>query len=432
MDYTELLNRESLNNSIKNTIQEIMTNINNPQQKKCIFIYGNVGIGKTSLVDRILDPNVFDIIRIGNGPSQTPLSGICKLTSKLIGTKSVYSMMTKKAKQIVIVMDGIGLGTNSSTTDGGALSFLLKLVRPKRTKRQLESDENTNAPVICISGTRHNKKISELMKVSYVFNVADPLPEQYLNIISSELDSKIDVDTSHITNLYDVNRIMQMGGVDYMYKKDLGRKFGCGDDIVNNAMRYPVEMNAYFGITADIDKTVVGMNFHENIIDGLLYSEETIDLYSEMVDFMIASDFIDRNIFQRQLWQLTEISSLLKLVGPNAVHCKHLMSNTSNVNPLSLKREPKHPVRFTKILTKYSSEYSNQQFIQRICNEMHMDTHTLMQYFYNLFRLYDKSKIIELLQVDRCDMCLTKLDIARMERYLTSCMGEIPRKLVDS
>ena len=81
-------------------------------------------------------------------------------------------------------------------------------------------------------------------------------------------------------------------------------------------------------------------------------------------------------------------------------------------------------VRFTKILTKYSTEYSNQLFLYMLCQTLDMDKKDVVSFFQEL-RIYyggnlfltraellnDAEKIFE-------DMKIGKLDIKRIYRYL--------------
>ena len=41
-------------------------------------------------------------------------------------------------------------------------------------------------------------------------------------------------------------------------------------------------------------------------------------------------------------------------------------------------------VRFTKVLTKYSTEYNNSLFFQNLCKQLNMDKKDLFSYFMNL------------------------------------------------
>jgi hypothetical protein len=48
--------------------------------------------------------------------------------------------------------------------DKGGINTLIKLIRPKKTKKQ-KLEEVTMNPIICIGGYHIDKKIKELMKI---------------------------------------------------------------------------------------------------------------------------------------------------------------------------------------------------------------------------------------------------------------------------
>ena len=45
-------------------------------------------------------------------------------------------------------------------------------------------------------------------------------------------------------------------------------------------------------------------------------------------------------------------------------------------------------IRFTKVLTKYSTEYNNIVFIQSLCNKLSLDKNDLFSYFLHLKNQY--------------------------------------------
>lgn len=102
-------------------------------------------------------------------------------------------------------------------------------------------------------------------------------------------------------------------------------------------------------------------------------------------------------------------------------------------NKLYHERFATHPrfnpseVRFTKVLTKYSTEYNNTLFIQMMCQKFGMDKKDLFAFFLNFFAMKNDNtgtgtgnnnepidKLIEEFEI-------TKLDIQRMQRYLDKC-----------
>jgi Cdc6-like AAA superfamily ATPase len=66
---------------------------------------------------------------------------------------NIMSTLTKKKKPIAIIMDEID-GMNSG--DKGGINALIKLIRPKKTKKQ-RNEEVANSPIICISNYHTDK-----------------------------------------------------------------------------------------------------------------------------------------------------------------------------------------------------------------------------------------------------------------------------------
>jgi hypothetical protein len=162
----------------------------------------------------------------------------------------------------------------------------------------------------------------------------------------------------------------------------------------------------------ETDRTIVGLLWHENIIDVLEKEKksETIPLYLNILDNMCFSDYIDRITFQKQIWQFNEMSSLIKTFKNNKMFrefiLKHNKSQTQIFNPSE--------VRFTKVLTKYSTEYNNSIFIQNLCQELSMDKNDMFAFFLDLKNKYTDVEILGLFE--NCN--ITKLDISRIYRYL--------------
>ena len=67
------------------------------------------------------------------------------------------------------------------------------------------------------------------------------------------------------------------------------------------------------------------------------------------------------------------MTSLLKTFYNNYIYHKKLEGKgKSSVNE----------IRFTKVLTKYSTEYNNITFIQALCNKLNMDKKIYFHFFY--------------------------------------------------
>ena len=83
----------------------------------------------------------------------------------------------------------------------------------------------------------------------------------------------------------------------------------------------------------------------------------------------------------------------------------------------SIKKKPKYnplEVRFTKVLTKYSTEYNNSLFIQNLCQQLGMDKRDLFSFFMDIKDKYDDAEMALLFEIYE----ITKLDINRIYRYI--------------
>ena len=82
-------------------------------------------------------------------------------------------------------------GMNSG--DKGGITSLIKLIRQKKTKKQKLEDVTLN-PIICIGNYFLDKKMKELMKVCYAFELKTPTTTQMsvllANIIPYDLKLK--------------------------------------------------------------------------------------------------------------------------------------------------------------------------------------------------------------------------------------------------
>ena len=73
-------------------------------------------------------------------------------------------------------------------------------------------------------------------------------------------------------------------------------------------------------------------------------------------------------------------------------------------------------VRFTKVLTKYSTEYNNILFIKNLCNQLDMDRKDLFSFFLHLRKKHKMDDIFAIFNNNNYN--INKLDICRIFRYL--------------
>jgi len=418
LNINQFLNRQEEEKQIKEILENFELNKHNFLTKKGIYIYGDPGSGKTSFVVQILKQLNYDVIKYDAGDIRNK-SIIDTITKHNMSDKNIMSLFHKKVQKIAIVMDEID-GMNNG--DKGGINTLIKLIRPKKTKKQ-RLEEVTLNPIICIGNYHIDKKIKELMKVCNVVELKTPTKPQITNIIH-EIMPTIETENTLLENIIkfiqgDLRKLKSIYEI-YNNKQSILKNEiiqnifqtkSYNDDTKNITQKlinnhYPMDL--HLNIMNETDRTIVGLLWHENIIDviGKAKKDVSIPFYLKILDNMCFADYIDRITFQKQIWQFNEMSSLIKTFNNNKIY-HDSFKKKQKFNPAEL--------RFTKVLTKYSTEYNNSIFIQNLCQQLGMDKKDLFIFFLDLRKKYDDDNdIINLFE----NYEITKLDINRIYRYL--------------
>jgi hypothetical protein len=415
LNFNKILNREEKASSIKEILTNFELNKNNLLFKKGIYVYGDPGSGKTTFVTNILKEMDYDIIKYDAGDIRNK-SIIDNITKHNMSDKNIMSLFNNKIRRIAIIMDEID-GMNNG--DKGGINSLIKLIRPKKTKKQKLEEVSMN-PIICIGNYHIDKKIKELMKVCNVIELKTPSMNQISGIIKTLIPTIEDIiktkiinyvqgDIRKLNNIYNIyinkNDIFESDIID-----DIFQLKSYNDDtkkITNKLINNNYTIDEHLTIMNETDRTIVGLLWHENIIDVLGKSDKSISIpfYIKQLDNMCFSDYIDRITFQKQIWQFNEMSSLIKTFKNNKLYHESFKKK-QKYNPTE--------VRFTKVLTKYSTEYNNSLFIQNLCQQLGMDKKDLFSFFLELKNKYDDTQLLLLFE----NYEITKLDINRIYRYL--------------
>ena len=129
LNINKILDREPLINKIKNFLINFEKNKYNLAQKRGMYVYGNPGSGKSTLIKNILKELNYDVITYDAGDIRNK-SVIETITNKTMGVNNIISSFNKKHHPIAIIMDEID-GMNSG--DKGGINTLIKLIRPKKS-----------------------------------------------------------------------------------------------------------------------------------------------------------------------------------------------------------------------------------------------------------------------------------------------------------
>jgi len=428
LNINSICEREEIANQIKEILLSFDANYKNLNYKKGIYIYGSPGCGKTQFIMDILKELDYDTIKYDAGDVRNK-SLIDTITSNNVSNRNVLQMMTKKVKKIAIVMDEID-GMNNG--DKGGITALIKIIRQKKTKKQRLEHVTTN-PIICIGNYYIDKKIKELIKVCNTFELKTPTRNQInkiltisnpnINMIKSQhKESILNYIQGDIRKLLFVNDILTKKP-DFINQDRIENIFhvkSYNEDskkITKTLINKNIAMEHHNQFMNETDRTIVALLWHENIVDVLENKkiEKTFPFYLKILKNICFADYIDRITFQSQIWQFNEMSSLMKTFYNNKLYHDTFPENTDNYKPVE--------VRFTKVLTKYSTEYNNMLFTYNLSQALDLDKKDLLCMFQEL-RLYKGGDFCN--QTDKLNEIekifennnITKLDIKRIYRYL--------------
>ena len=413
-----LLNRQDSEKVFRDALEHFEKNKKNQLVKRGIYLYGPPGCGKTLFVQKILKNMSYDIIKYDAGDVRNK-SIVEKITKHNMSDKNVLSLFQKKTKKLVIMMDEID-GMNSG--DKGGINTLIKLIRPKKTKKQ-KKEETTMTPIVCIGSCHIDKKIKEMIKICVSIKLELPTNNEVNKIIDmlmpkleNELKEKmvlyIDGDLRKLKSTYDIyknqesilkNQLVQNMFQQKNYNEDV-------KNIIKKLLNNNYNLDQHNELMNETDRTSVGLLYHENIIDVLeqIPKENAIPFYNKILNNVCFSDYIDRITFQKQIWIFNEMSSLIKTFYNNHLYQKEYGEKNIIFNPPN--------VRFTKVLTKYSTEYNNSIFIQNLCKQLNMDIKDMFSLWIDLKNKYTIEEIIELFDNENYE--ISKLDINRIYRFL--------------
>ena len=417
ININEILKRENIYLQIKNFLLNFDKNKKNLLNKRCIYITGSSGSGKTYFVNEILNELNYDILNFYSNEirNKNIIENFNKLNLSSINVLSYFN--SNKKKSIAIVMDEIEAMNNG---DKAGLSALIKIARPKKTKSQ-KQEEYIEVPLIIIGNLFMDKKIKELINISHVFELKNPTNFQIESILIKLYNNSINSnDLKYIINfcqndlrklklIYNIfnfsnNNINNIEIIKYLmpmqYNEDI-------KDVTKQLIykKYLLNETNNF-IINETDRTIIGYLYHENIINIIDDKIKNIPFYQEFLDNFCFADYIDRITFQKQIWQFNEMSCFIKIYFNNyLIHTKYniLKNNEKKIN-----------IEFTKILTKYSTQYNNLIFINNLCMKLNLDKKDL----FSLFIRYRNCDLNNKLEKTLEYFEINKLDIQRIYKYI--------------
>lgn len=401
INYIDLFNRHNE----KKQLLEFISNfsIADNTQTKGLYIVGPPGSGKTKFVESCISNADYDILYYGANNVRNK-NEIPELIGNKCSNFNVLDMFSKKKKQIIIVMDEMDY---MNSGDKGGIKEFIKYIRPKKTAKQ-RKEPQTTIPIIFIGTNDNDKKLKELINTCKLIQFTRPTNDQICNYIKKR--------TPLITNDNDVKNIMNYlnGNLHKLSQfakfhddapeklplilKSLTSKYNHqshSKNIIKNLYKSYIPISQYSSLIKETDRTTLGLLWHENL-NVILNDPTYLGLYKEILNNLCIADYNDRIIFQNQVWQLSEHNSLIKTFYNNYI----LHENKSDI-------KVPDEIIFTKVLTKYSTEYSNYCFLQQLEQKIFTDKASIL-------RLFNEKTDEELMN----KYFITPLDIDRMNRFV--------------
>jgi hypothetical protein len=483
LNINEILNRQDLVRKIRTILWNFEENCSNVNFKKGIYIYGSPGAGKTHFITQLLKDLGYDVIKYDAGDVRNK-SLIDTITSNNISSYNVLDMLRGKQRRIAIVMDEID-GMNSGDK-GGITSLIKLIRQKKTKKQKTESvtlnpiicignyfmDKKIRELMKVCNVFELNAPNNEQME--RIVGKLMPTVEEYfrdslVNYIQGDMRK-----LKFIYNIYEkkpelinddtIRNIFQMKSYNDNSK-----------NITSALFEKPVELSKHNVFMNETERTIVALLWHENIVDIIdkIQREKAIPFYLKILDNICYADYIDRITFQNQIWLFNEMTSLMKTFCNNSLFHVELngysmkngmfVKNTDGAESAPVASEEgngkngcltsmaavsskarnqkqgssgnggsggnggnggkkEEDVRFTKVLTKYSTEYNNMLFVYMLCQTLDLDKKDIVSFFQEMRLVYGKdfcNQTDKMLEVEQMfDGEINKLDIKRMYRYL--------------
>ena len=416
LDLNTILDRNGIEDNIIKILDNFDKNKQNLTITRGIYLYGPPGSGKTIFIEKLLKKINADSVLFNAGDIRNK-NIISDITKYNMSNVNIISMFKKEKKNIVIVMDEID-GMNNG--DKGGINSLIKIIRPKKTKKQKTEDYSLN-PIICIGDYHMDKKIRELMKVCENFEMKSPTNVQ-MNKIIDKLFVNVEPNIKETILQYSQNDLRKLNNLHSIYINNTNKDDksfiseiiqlkSYNEDIkitTKMLLNNNYDMNQHIKLINETDRTIIALLWHENIIDLLSKyndNELVIPIYLKLLQNICFADYIDRVTFQKQIWQFNEMTSLIKTMHNNKLYHDYF-DKKYKFNPPE--------VRFTKVLTKYSTEYNNYVFIFNLTEQLSMDKRDLLTYFNMLKNEHSETDILNIFE----NVDIQKLDINRMLRFV--------------
>ena len=410
LDINNIFGREQLENELGQEIARIRENPTDLRLSKGVFVTGPAGCGKTTFVLNALERLGYDamVIDAGDVRNKECMEG---LASGNIAERSVLSMFHGPGRPVVIVLDDIDC-LSAGGGDKGASGVLVKQIRPQKSRRQIGHVRVSN-PVVCVGCDSTDKKTREIVAACAArISLSAPTLEEVDMFIRQKLPALSPGDRARVAAFANGDMHQLHIACSLVACRDASivgciSKTPCLDasedsrGLAAMMLRTGCSVEQHARRICEVDRTILGLSLHENIPRVL--GDCLSPAYLHIAILFADADCLDRTGFQNQVPQLGELSSIIKNIWTTCL----LRSSVPNKKSFSHVLDD---IRFTRVLTKYSSEYNNMKFIQTLCTRTGLVKE-------DLFRVWRTMPMDKTKENGFGSVTMTPLEISRLGRY---------------
>ena len=379
-----------------------------PKTPNCLFIYGEPGLGKTSLAKVLLEEYDYDTCEF-NASELRNQKQVRESLAEINGNMNVLSFMVSKKRSMGVIMDEID---GMSGNDKGGLTELMNTIFNKKGGKEKIP---TGSPFICISNSV-DKKIKTLRDKSVSIKFSRPNKMLMTRLIERILKAEnIEIDYIEIGKIMshsqgDYRRLVNI--LEYLFynkkteeevlevwenvsellsKFDKKTESGTGYDSVSRILNTKMELDEYYKEYSD-NPSLISLLLFENVVNTITKNRkgkntEKAEVLRDIMRMYSDTDKYETAFYRLQKWALQ-----------NYICSDRLVSTMKRVNSLerySVNRES--GLNYSKMLNKISQEHTHYKLVD-FYNTYFTNYHSKCFYhqiaefvIYSLIYNYDKT-----------------------------------------
>ncbi len=280
--------------------------------ERFLLLYGDPGIGKTTIAHIIFNQFGFDTIEFNASNHRTK-----KMIHEKIGCIGKYSVLhtydnQDLCKKVGLIMDEIDGVTGG---DKSAIDELITIIKGKKSKtRKKKTAKKIKFPVICTCNSIKDRKMISLIKDSLCIKIPKPNKENLFKlgekIIAQEA---INISKTNLTKLINSIKLDYRTFINTLYQYHLNQNFDFLKSFGEDGEFEDTKLYNDGNNNKPIDKINYFLNYSHpiSVIHRIVESDENVfflNLYYNYFNIMKTINYFDKPDFEKKWNILKEIS----------------------------------------------------------------------------------------------------------------------------